>query len=129
MRRASSESSRYDIGISRPRVYISVTARARPAINFKGAEMSTVEKFEYVFLGGGKGGKTLAMELAKAGKRVAVVEEGMIGGSCINIACIPSKALIQSARIMHAVQSADILQGGAHDNKVDMTKVHRRVRE
>ncbi len=53
--------------------------------------MSTVEKFEYVFLGGGKGGKTLAMELAKAGKRVAVVEEGMIGGSCINIACIPSK--------------------------------------
>ncbi|MDP9152617.1 MAG: FAD-dependent oxidoreductase [Pseudomonadota bacterium] len=91
--------------------------------------MSTVEKFEYVFLGGGKGGKTLAMELAKSGKRVAVVEEGMIGGSCINIACIPSKALIQSARIMHAVQSADILQGGAHDNKVDMAKVHRYVRD
>ena len=90
--------------------------------------MSPVEKFEYVFLGGGKGGKTLAMELAKSGKRVAVVEEGMIGGSCINVACIPSKALIQSARIMHAVQSADILQGAAHDSKVDMTRVHRRVR-
>jgi pyruvate/2-oxoglutarate dehydrogenase complex dihydrolipoamide dehydrogenase (E3) component len=91
--------------------------------------MSTVEQFEYVFLGGGKGGKTLAMELARSGKRVAVVEEGMIGGSCINVACIPSKALIQSARIMHAVQSADILQGAAHDAKVDMTQVHRRVRE
>ena len=91
--------------------------------------MSTVEQFEYVFLGGGKGGKTLAMELAKAGKRVAVVEEGMIGGSCINVACIPSKALIQTARIMHAVQSADILKGAAHDAKVDMTQVHRRVRE
>jgi len=91
--------------------------------------MSTVEQFEYVFLGGGKGGKTLAMELAKAGKRVAVVEEGMIGGSCINVACIPSKALIQTARIMHAVQSADILEGAAHDAKVDMTQVHRRVRE
>jgi pyruvate/2-oxoglutarate dehydrogenase complex dihydrolipoamide dehydrogenase (E3) component len=90
--------------------------------------MSTVEKFEYVFLGGGKGGKTLAMELAKSGKRVAVVEEGMIGGSCINVACIPSKALIQSARIMHAVQSADILKGAAHDAKVDMTQVYRRVR-
>ena len=36
--------------------------------------MSTIEQFEYVFLGGGKGGKTLAMELAKSGKRVAVVE-------------------------------------------------------
>jgi pyruvate/2-oxoglutarate dehydrogenase complex dihydrolipoamide dehydrogenase (E3) component len=91
--------------------------------------MSTIEQFEYVFLGGGKGGKTLAMELAKSGKRVAVVEEGMIGGSCINVACIPSKALIQTARIMHAVQSADILKGGAHDVKVDMTQVHRRVRE
>jgi pyruvate/2-oxoglutarate dehydrogenase complex dihydrolipoamide dehydrogenase (E3) component len=90
--------------------------------------MAPVEKFEYVFLGGGKGGKSLAMELAKSGKRVAVVEEGMIGGSCINVACIPSKALIQSARIMHAVQSADILQGAAHDSKVDMTQVHRRVR-
>ncbi|MEA3093314.1 MAG: putative pyridine nucleotide-disulfide oxidoreductase [Caballeronia sp.] len=91
--------------------------------------MSTVEQFEYVFLGGGKGGKTLAMELAKSGKRVAVVEEGMIGGSCINVACIPSKALIQTARVMHAVQSADILKGTAHDAKVDMTRVHRRVRE
>ena len=91
--------------------------------------MSTVEQFEYVFLGGGKGGKTLAMELAKAGKRVAVVEEGMIGGSCINVACIPSKALIQTARIMHAVHSADILKGGAPDAKVDMTQVHRWVRE
>jgi pyruvate/2-oxoglutarate dehydrogenase complex dihydrolipoamide dehydrogenase (E3) component len=91
--------------------------------------MSTVEQFEYVFLGGGKGGKTLAMELARSGKRVAVVEEGMIGGSCINVACIPSKALIQSARIMHAVQSADILKGAAHDTKVDMTQVHRHVRE
>src|SRR5258708_27758979 len=68
------------------------------------------------------------MELAKSGKRVAVVEEGMIGGSCINVACIPSKALIQSARVMHAVQSAAILQGAAHDSKVDMTQVHRRVR-
>src|SRR5476649_1930725 len=91
--------------------------------------MSTVEQFEYVFLGGGKGGKTLAMELAKAGKRVAVVEEGMIGGSCINVACIPSKALLQNARNMHAVHSADILKDGAPDAKVDMTRVHRWVLE
>lgn len=91
--------------------------------------MPTVEQFEYVFLGGGKGGKTLAMELARSGRRVAVVEEGMIGGSCINVACIPSKALIQTARIMHAVRSANILRSGACDAEVDMTLVHRRVRE
>ncbi|MGF6768016.1 pyruvate/2-oxoglutarate dehydrogenase complex dihydrolipoamide dehydrogenase (E3) component [Paraburkholderia sp. GAS199] len=63
--------------------------------------MSDVEQFEYVFLGGGKGGKTLAMELAQAGKRVALIERGMIGGSCINVACIPTKTLIQNARIAH----------------------------
>jgi probable pyridine nucleotide-disulfide oxidoreductase len=90
--------------------------------------MSTIETYEYVFLGGGKGGKSLAMELAKAGKRVAVVEEGMIGGSCINVACIPSKALIQTARIMHAVQSADILKDGKPQASVDMALVHKRVR-
>jgi pyruvate/2-oxoglutarate dehydrogenase complex dihydrolipoamide dehydrogenase (E3) component len=90
--------------------------------------MSTIEKYEYVFLGGGKGGKSLAMELAKAGKRVAVVEEGMIGGSCINVACIPSKALIQSARIMHAVQSANIFQAPQPKASVDMARVHERVR-
>lgn len=90
--------------------------------------MSVIEKFDYVFLGGGKGGKTLSMELAKAGKRVAVVEEGMIGGSCINVACIPTKALIKSARLVHAVQSAaNILQTPA-DPKVDMAKVHRSVK-
>ncbi|HEV7832396.1 MAG TPA: FAD-dependent oxidoreductase [Caballeronia sp.] len=60
---------------------------------------------------------------------MAVVEEAMIGGSCSNVACIPSKALIQTARIMHAVQSADILKGTAPDAQVDMTQVHRCVRE
>jgi probable pyridine nucleotide-disulfide oxidoreductase len=90
--------------------------------------MSSIEKFEYVFLGGGKGGKSLAMELARNGKRVAVVEQGMIGGSCINIACIPSKALIRSARIAHTVRSQKILEGHA-DARLDMKQVHRFVRE
>jgi pyruvate/2-oxoglutarate dehydrogenase complex dihydrolipoamide dehydrogenase (E3) component len=91
--------------------------------------MSTVEKFEYVFLGGGKGGKSLAMELAKAGKRVAVVEQGMIGGSCINVACIPSKALIQSARVAHAVRSERLHEPRDGEPKVDMARVSQRVRD
>ncbi|AJK47176.1 FAD-dependent oxidoreductase [Burkholderia plantarii] len=41
--------------------------------------MSHVESFEYVFLGGGKGGKTLAMELARAGRHVTVVHDGARG--------------------------------------------------
>ncbi|MFC0399351.1 FAD-dependent oxidoreductase [Paraburkholderia rhizosphaerae] len=93
--------------------------------------MATVERFDYVFLGGGKGGKTLAVELAKAGKRVAVVERGMIGGSCINVACIPTKSLIQTARLMHAAREAERLGATpqvAQTGRVDMKRVYRRVR-
>ncbi|BAN26363.1 FAD-dependent oxidoreductase [Caballeronia insecticola] len=79
--------------------------------------MSDVEHYEYVFLGGGKGGKTLAMELANAGRRVALIERGMIGGSCINVACIPTKTLIQQARVAHVSKTA----------KPDMAQVRRNV--
>ncbi|WP_144153268.1 FAD-dependent oxidoreductase [Paraburkholderia sp. BCC1885] len=89
--------------------------------------MSNVEHYEYVFLGGGKGGKTLAMELAQAGKRVALIERGMIGGSCINVACIPTKTLIQNARVAHVrhAQSGDSTGEGP---RTDMAQVVRNVR-
>ncbi|MBU9547362.1 FAD-dependent oxidoreductase [Burkholderia multivorans] len=68
--------------------------------------MADVKRVDFLFLGGGKGGKSLAMDMARRGKRVAVIERGMIGGSCINVACIPSKALIHHARSMHAWREA-----------------------
>ncbi|KVE99450.1 FAD-dependent oxidoreductase [Burkholderia vietnamiensis] len=86
--------------------------------------MESPKQYEYLFLGGGKGGKSLAMDLARSGKRVAVIERGMIGGSCINVACIPSKTLIQNARNMHAWRSADAT---AHP-VADMARVHANVR-
>ncbi len=90
--------------------------------------MSSVEKFEFVFLGGGKGGKTLAMELAKNGKSVALIEKGMIGGSCINVACIPSKALIQSAREIYASRTASTSRSGGEVQTTNMSLVQQSVR-
>lgn len=58
-----------------------------------------VEQFDVLVIGGGKGGKTLAADLASAGKQVAMVERGLIGGSCINVACIPTKTIIRSAKV------------------------------
>lgn len=58
----------------------------------------TAENVDLLVVGGGKAGKTLAMDWARTGKRVAMVERGMIGGTCINVACIPTKALVTSAR-------------------------------
>lgn len=89
--------------------------------------MSNVEHYEYVFLGGGKGGKTLAMELAQAGKRVALIERGMIGGSCINVACIPTKTLIQNARVAH-VRHAQPGDNQGEGPRTDMAQVVRNVR-
>ncbi len=66
----------------------------------------TAQHFEFAVIGGAKGGKTLATRMAAAGHTVVMVEKGMIGGSCINVACIPTKTMITSARVRHLVQYA-----------------------
>jgi pyruvate/2-oxoglutarate dehydrogenase complex dihydrolipoamide dehydrogenase (E3) component len=54
---------------------------------------------EILVIGSGEAGKYLAWTLAKAGKRTVVVERRLIGGSCPNIACLPSKNIIHSAKV------------------------------
>lgn len=65
------------------------------------------EEFDDVILGGGKGGKSLAMSLANAGHRVALIEQGQIGGSCINVACIPTKTMVASAKLIELAGRAE----------------------
>ncbi|HAU1152310.1 TPA: mercuric reductase [Legionella pneumophila] len=65
-----------------------------------------VLEFDTIILGGGKGGKTLAMDLAQSGQKVAMVENNQIGGTCINVACIPTKTLVQSAKMAHHCRKA-----------------------
>jgi pyruvate/2-oxoglutarate dehydrogenase complex dihydrolipoamide dehydrogenase (E3) component len=65
-----------------------------------------IQDVDLLVIGGGKAGKTLAMDRAKAGQRVAMVERGMIGGSCINVACIPTKALVAAARALRTTRRA-----------------------
>jgi pyruvate/2-oxoglutarate dehydrogenase complex dihydrolipoamide dehydrogenase (E3) component len=61
--------------------------------------MNEVEKVENLVIGSGESGKYLAWTLAKAGQRAVVVERRLIGGSCPNIACLPSKNTIHSAKV------------------------------
>ncbi len=62
--------------------------------------MATPEKFDDIVLGGGKGGKSLAMALGPKGHKVALIERGQIGGTCINVACIPTKTMVASAKVV-----------------------------
>jgi pyruvate/2-oxoglutarate dehydrogenase complex dihydrolipoamide dehydrogenase (E3) component len=61
--------------------------------------MSDKQHFEFLIIGSGEAGKDLAWTMAKNGHRTAVVERKLIGGSCPNIACLPSKNVIHSAKV------------------------------
>ena len=63
--------------------------------------MSQSEQLDILILGSGKSGKLLAWHMAQAGRRTAVVERRWVGGSCPNIACLPSKNEIWSAKVAH----------------------------
>jgi pyruvate/2-oxoglutarate dehydrogenase complex dihydrolipoamide dehydrogenase (E3) component len=60
---------------------------------------TSAKKYDLVVLGSGEGGKFIAWTMSKKGKRVAVIERKHIGGSCPNIACLPSKNVIHSAKV------------------------------
>src|SRR5262245_12670540 len=66
--------------------------------------MSSVEEYDVIVLGSGTAGKLMAWAMAKEGRRTAVVERKYIGGSCPNIACLPSKNVIHSAKVASLVR-------------------------
>jgi pyruvate/2-oxoglutarate dehydrogenase complex dihydrolipoamide dehydrogenase (E3) component len=90
--------------------------------------MSQVEQFDVLVLGSGQGGQLIAWHLAQAGRRTALVERRWIGGSCPNIACMPSKTEVWSARVAHLAQHG--AQFGVTTGSVttDMATVLRRKR-
>src|SRR3954452_18955151 len=61
--------------------------------------MSATDAYDILVIGSGEAGKYLAWTLAGAGHRTAVIERKLVGGSCTNIACLPSKNLIHSAKV------------------------------
>src|SRR5215831_7321977 len=68
--------------------------------------MATPERYDALVLGSGQGGKLLAWDLARSGRRTAVVERRWIGGSCPNINCMPSKNEIWSAHVAYLTRHA-----------------------
>ncbi|WP_251106690.1 dihydrolipoyl dehydrogenase family protein [Alloacidobacterium dinghuense] len=89
----------------------------------------SVKEYDLIILGSGEGGKYLAWTLAKQGKRVLVVERKYVGGSCPNIACLPSKNIIHSAKVASYFQRSEEF-GITKDNfTINMSVVRDRKRK
>ena len=91
--------------------------------------MSMPEEYDVVVLGSGAPGKLLAWTLASQGKRVAVIERRYVGGSCPNIACLPSKNVIHGAKVASYFRRGAEFGIAAGDWKVDMAAVRDRKRK
>ena len=85
--------------------------------------MAHPEEYDVVVLGSGAPGKLLAWTLAARGKRVAVVERRYVGGSCPNVACLPSKNVIHSAKVASYFRRAAEFGITPGDWRIDMAGV------
>lgn len=88
-----------------------------------------VEKsLDVAVLGGGPGGYTAAIRAAQLGMSVGIIERDRLGGICLNWGCIPTKALLRNAEILHTFQKSEEW-GITYDNlKVDFGKIIKRSR-
>ncbi|MFT7542674.1 MAG: pyruvate/2-oxoglutarate dehydrogenase complex dihydrolipoamide dehydrogenase (E3) component [Gammaproteobacteria bacterium] len=90
--------------------------------------MST--RYDAIIIGTGQAGPSLAGRMNSAGMRVALIERDQIGGTCVNVGCTPTKALVASARAAHVARRAGdfgvLLDGPV---SVDMVRVKARMKD
>src|SRR5271167_3300993 len=91
--------------------------------------MADAEKFEILILGSGEAGKWMAWTMADEGHRVAMVERKLLGGSCPNIACLPSKNVIYSARVASLARRGAEFGLEMDKLRINMAGVQQRKRE
>lgn len=89
----------------------------------------SIQQFDIVIIGGGPGGYVAAIRAAQLGMKTALVEKEHLGGICLNWGCIPTKALLRSAEIYHAMQHADDYGLSAGKIGFDVSKIVERSRK
>ena len=84
------------------------------------------EKFDAIIVGAGQAGPSLAGRLTEAGHTVAVIERKLVGGTCVNTGCIPTKTLVASAHAAHLARRGSEYGIGTGEITVDMANVKAR---
>lgn len=87
-----------------------------------------MDDFDVVVIGAGPGGYSAAIRLAQYGKKVAIVEKGNIGGTCLNTGCIPTKVMIEHSHLVNQIKKANQLGIGSVEKplKIDFAKLMKR---
>jgi pyruvate/2-oxoglutarate dehydrogenase complex dihydrolipoamide dehydrogenase (E3) component len=88
--------------------------------------MPTIERFDAIVIGAGQAGPALAARLDKEGLKTAVIERKLLGGTCVNVGCIPTKTLVASARAAHVARRGAEYGFAAGEIRVEMGAVKRR---
>ena len=88
-----------------------------------------MKHYDAIIIGAGQAGTPLAKKLALAGKKTAIIEKRIVGGTCIIDGCTPTKAMIASARAIYKAKTAGDLGVQIGDIKVDFKKIKARKDE
>ncbi len=86
-------------------------------------------QFDIVVLGGGPGGYVAAIHAAQLGENTAIIDEDNLGGVCLNWGCIPTKALLKNAEILHYVKNSKKFGINIPEYEVDFGKTIKRSRD
>src|SRR5580704_3130938 len=90
---------------------------------------SPTEEFDIVIIGSGQAGSFIAWTMAGKGKKVVVVERKWVGGACPNVACMPSKNIIHSAKIAWYFFHSEKFGIHKQNTRIDMTGVREHKRK
>ncbi|MBA2465378.1 MAG: dihydrolipoyl dehydrogenase [Nocardioidaceae bacterium] len=86
---------------------------------------TTGDDYDVVILGAGSGGYACALRAAQLGLRVALVEKGKLGGTCLHVGCIPTKALLHAAEVADATRDSEQFGVNATLEGIDMGGVNK----
>lgn len=87
--------------------------------------------YEIAVIGGGPGGYVAAIKAAQMGKRIVIIEKEHFGGTCLNVGCIPTKALLRSAEVLKEVKECaefGVIHVETGEAGLDLAKVQERKR-